>query len=296
MQLNEQRAIRRERDSVLSFASSLKMQRERVDTLGSLARQLERAARVQKSLLPDLSAPLGQYSFAALYRPCEALGGDFYDLFRDHDSAALLVCDVMGHGIEAAMTTMLVKAVFQEAAATTIVPRDLLARMNAGLLPLVPRRVFVAAGVATLEGEGSAVRYAHAGLPHPFVLRSRTQRVEEVEVTGCPIGLFEGEGAATYEATTLTLEWGDVFLIASDGLGSIVNDLDESFEDGFLQEGLARVAGQAGEAVIEHLMASAIQFSGGKPSPDDINLIAITRGSRPVSGFPRHSMADLQNR
>jgi serine phosphatase RsbU (regulator of sigma subunit) len=113
-----------------------------------LREEIARAARVQRSLLPDVSRPVGQFALTSLYWPCEALGGDLYDLAWRRDCAVLLVSDVMGHGVEAALITMLVKAAFQEAAETTGEPGELLLQMNARLRPMLPPRVFVAAAVA----------------------------------------------------------------------------------------------------------------------------------------------------
>jgi sigma-B regulation protein RsbU (phosphoserine phosphatase) len=248
------------------------------DSWWSLDNQVRRAAKMQKGLLPDLSEPYGDYHFAALYRPCEALGGDFYDIYRNGHRAALLVADVMGHGVEAALSTSAIKAVFQEIAATTLEPCELLARMSARLLQLVPRRAFVAAGVAILDRDASEVRYAHAGLPHPYLLRASSRTVEEVELAGCLLGLFQEDRLEAYERTCLVLEQGDVLLLASDGLGSIEDETEASFEEGRLQEALAQVAGRDGDAVVRHLMSEAVSFSQGKAPADDINLIAITRG------------------
>lgn len=247
----------------------------------SLEEQVERAARVQRSLLPDLSVPQGEFRFATIYRPCEALGGDFYDLVRFRHRATLMVADVMGHGIEAALTTMVLKVVFQETAVTICHPRKLLAEMNARLHALVPPKVFVAAGIASINLNSSELRFANAGLPHPFILRARPRRVEEVGLNGRPLGLFGDRRRASYEVSSLSLAPGDVFLIASDGLGSITTDEDEAFEDGRLRESLCRVAGHEGKEVIDGLMKEAARFCNGELPPDDINLVAITRMNRP---------------
>ncbi len=176
------------------------------------------------------------------------------------------------------MSTSAIKAVFQEIAPTTLKPCELLARMSARLRLLVPGREFVAAGVAILDRDGSEVRYAHAGLPHPYLLRADSRVVEEVELTGCLLGMFDDDRLEPYQRTSMTLEEGDVLLLSSDGLGSIENGAEMSFTEGHMQEALAQVAGSEGDAVVQHLMSEAVAFSQGKAPSDDINLIAITRG------------------
>lgn len=244
----------------------------------SLEDQVERAALLQRRLLPDLSAPLGDYRLAGLYCPCEALGGDFYDLARFRDRAVLLVSDVMGHGVEAALTTPLVKAVFQEAAGVSGQPLAILDDMHARLSGMIPEGVFVAAAVVTLDlRERTLLRLANAGLPHPFVLRAGSRKVRRVAVNGLPLGLFGERGWCRHEATTVHLAAGDVLLIASDGLGAIESETRECFEDGHLLQALSRVTGRDGKEVIRSLINEASDFSGVRPQPDDINLVSVTR-------------------
>jgi serine phosphatase RsbU (regulator of sigma subunit) len=242
-----------------------------------LRQQVERAARVQRSLLPDVSAPIGEFRIANLYWPCETLGGDFYDFAWRGDCAVLLVADVMGHGAEAALITMLVKAAFQESAAGTGEADEILTQMDARLHRVAPERVFVAAAAAKLELEGSEIQLANAGLPHPFVLHASERRVDEVLLDGRPLGLFDGREQNPYGVRRLSLAPGDVLLIASDGIGAIEGTCGRCFEDCRLRQVLAELTGQDGRSVIDRLVAQAVAFGRGRPFPDDINLLAVSR-------------------
>jgi phosphoserine phosphatase RsbU/P len=242
-----------------------------------LQEELERAGRIQRSLLPDVSRPVGQFGLTSLYWPCEALGGDLYDLTRRRDCAMLLVSDIMGHGVEAALITMLVKAAFQETAEATGEPGELLLRMNARLSRMLPPCIFVAAAVARLELEGSDIRIANAGLPHPFLLHASERRVEELRLDGRPLGLLDGQGESLYPVRRLSLEPGDVLLLSSDGIRCVESTCGQCFEDCRLQQVLAELTGQEGRNVIDRLAAQAVDFGRGRPLPDDINLVAVSR-------------------
>jgi phosphoserine phosphatase RsbU/P len=254
----------------------------------TLRAQLQRAARVQRSLLPDLSEPVGAFGLTSLYWPCHGLGGDLYDLALRQDCAVLLVADVMGHGLEAALIAMLVKAAFLEASEATGEPCELLVRMNARLRRLLPSRVYVAAAVARLALGGAGIRLANAGLPHPFLLHASERRVEELELNGRPLGLFEERPETGYRVLRLTLGSGDVLLLSSDGIGCIEGAAGECFEDCRLRQTLAEVTGQEGPNVIDRLAAQAVEFSRGRPLPDDVNLIAVSRNG--------HRLADSGGR
>jgi Stage II sporulation protein E (SpoIIE) len=252
-----------------------------------LREQVRRAAGVQRSLLADVSGPVGEFRLASMYLPCEALGGDFYDLSWRRDCAVLLVSDVMGHGVEAALITMLVKAAFQDCADKTGEPAEILRDMNGRLHRTLPERVYVAATVARLPLEGSDVQLANAGLPYPFLLRAAPRRVDELRQDGVPLGLFDGQ--RDYDVGSVSLSPGDVLLIASDGLGCVESGQDQWFEDHRLRQVLEDLAGQDGRRVVDRLVAEVIEFGHDLPLPDDINLIAVSR-----NGFPRSAETDCQ--
>jgi phosphoserine phosphatase RsbU/P len=241
-----------------------------------LRADVERAARLQRSLLPDVSMPIGPFRLTSFYRPCEALGGDLFDLTWRQDCALLLVSDVMGHGVEAALIAMVVKAAFQETAEDTGEPGELLARMSARLRRISPESMFVAAAAVRLEPNGSDLQIASAGLPHPFVLRGSARRVDEIPLDGRPLGLLDGDGRGQHGACRLSLAPGDVLLIASDGIGSVQSARGEWFEDGRLRQVLAGLTGQGGRSVIDHVVAEAVAFGQGGPLPDDVNMVAVS--------------------
>lgn len=242
-----------------------------------LERELEMAGRIQRSLLPESFPSLDGYRFAHLYQPCEAVGGDFYDYIHDGGNATILVSDVIGHGVQAALSTMLLKGIFQETAARTGDPVELLTEMNGRLHRILPDGMYAAASVIALEPDRPKLVFANAGLPYPFVLRHDEKRLDEIALAGPPLGLFGDIGLIQYEARETEMDAGDVFLVGSDGLGSIIGDGDELFEDRAMREALTRLAGSAGDIVLEKLVETATSFANGRPQPDDVNLVAITR-------------------
>jgi serine phosphatase RsbU (regulator of sigma subunit) len=289
----EEKSLRKQLSEKVNALDKLVMEHSELESRHRfLERELEMAARVQQSLLPDHFPALDGYRFANLYRPCEALGGDFYDFALDGERATIIVSDVIGHGIQAALTTMLLKGIFQETATGASDPIALITEMNGRLHRIMPEGMYVAASVLSLDPTGSNLRFANAGLPYPFVLRGSEKRLDEIALAGPPLGLF-GDGALIdYEERSTKLEPGDVFLVGSDGLGSITGAGDELFEDHELRKVLTEIAGMAGNGdiaavvdgqnVIEKLMEKAEAFSGNRPLPDDVNLLAITR-SGPTS-------------
>jgi sigma-B regulation protein RsbU (phosphoserine phosphatase) len=246
---------------------------------------------MQRSLLPDITAPVEGFRIACSYRPCETLGGDFYDMFRDRSEATLMVADAMGHGLEAALLTMLVKAVFHEMSPIIKEIDTLLWVMDAHLRRLIPEDSFVATAVLRLERGSPEVAISNAGLPYPLILRAGSRTVEEVRSTGIPLGLDVQKPEPTYEVRRLELAQGDVLLVCSDGIGSIESRSGVEFGDHHLRRAVDRLPGLSAEVVVGVLVEEAQSFGGGRPFKDDVNLIAVTRTSPEQSPRARVSAA-----
>jgi serine phosphatase RsbU (regulator of sigma subunit) len=243
-----------------------------------LEKELEMAGRVQRSLLPERFPALDGYRFSNLYQPCEAVGGDFYDFVQFGGRTVILVSDVIGHGVQAALSTMLLKGIFLETAATISDPVELLTAMNERLHRILPDGMYAAGSIVVVEAGSPELQFANAGLPYPFVLRGADKRLDEIALAGPPLGLFGDIQILQYEARTSRLESGDVFLIGSDGIGSVEGEGSEIFEDRRLRQVLTELAGLDGDEVIKKLMEKASAFANGRSQPDDVNLVAITRG------------------
>ncbi len=242
-----------------------------------LVRAIDKAARIQRSLLPRCFPEVEGYHFANLYRPCEAMGGDFFDFAQQNGDSVIIVCDVVGHGLQAALTTMLLKGVFQETAAKTMEPTEILTEMNLRLHNVFPEGMFTAAAVINLSTSWPEVQFSNAGLPYPYILRAADRRAEQVELNGTPLGMFGDYEISPYESRRLTLKPEDVLLVHSDGLGSISDRDGKQFEDKALLESLDALAGREGGRLIRELMDRALDFGNRDPIPDDVSLLAVTR-------------------
>lgn len=237
---------------------------------------LDRAARIQQSLLPARSPSLAGYEFAHLYRPCEEVGGDFYDYVECDGGLVFIVSDVIGHGFEAALTTMLMKELFEEVATVTTEPVAMLRAMNARLHRALPEGMFAAAAILKLCADPPQVQFANAGLPYPFVMRPSEGRVEEVELAGFPLGLFNGDTPLDFESRGLLLVPGEVLLVGSDGIHAVAGNEGESFDAERLSRLLVELMGRSGREILDGLLAE-VCFDDAEPLPDDVNLLAITR-------------------
>lgn len=242
-----------------------------------LEREMEMAGRVQRELLPTRLPQVEGFRIDNLYRPCHYLGGDYYDFAINQGRAIILVSDVSGHGAQAALTSMLLKASFQDAATKVQEPSELLGEMNATLYRFLPTGMFVAATLLCLDSHQSRIRLANAGLPYPFLLACSGRRWDQIPLSGLPLGMFEGRGLESYDVRDVQLAPGDVLLVTSDGLGDIGGSGDELFQERQLRQALIELSGRTGSEVIESLMDRATRFSSSQQLPDDVTMLAITK-------------------
>jgi serine phosphatase RsbU (regulator of sigma subunit) len=205
------------------------------------------------------------------------LGGDYYDFFKRPNELVVLVADVSGHGVQAALSSMVLKASFREAASQADGPIPLLDRMNTQLAKILPSSMYACAASLWITPDESRVRIANAGLPYPMVLRADSGRVDELALTGVPLALLPDVIPNAYDYREIELKSGDVLLLTSDGLGDVRNTKDEFFHDGPIGNALRELRGKPGAEVIDGLVKSATSFRKGEANPDDICVVTLTK-------------------
>jgi sigma-B regulation protein RsbU (phosphoserine phosphatase) len=139
-----------------------------------------------------------------------------------------------------------------------------------------PSGMYAAATIAWL-GDDGRIHLTNAGLPYPYVLRAEQKKLEQVPISGMPLGIFGKGGPATFDAREIVLEPGDTLLLTSDGIGDVQGADGEMFADNQLEPVLASRCGSSGDHLVETLIGKAKSFSEGRPIPDDISMVAVTR-------------------
>ena len=265
-------------DLIAEYEGLIARHRSLSDRHASVEREMEMTARVQQTLLPDEPPRITGYRVAWTFRPSSALGGDFYDFAQSETMTVILLADVSGHGIQAALTSMLLKASFQEAALTTATPGDLLERMNAGLHRFLPSGIYACAGLICVASNNDGMVVANAGLPHPRVVRSNG-RVDELPLDGIPLGMMAECPQSLRDQTEVEMSADDLLLFATDGLCEARNDADDDFETSGLEEVVAKLRGEAPDAAVQSLAAQAMEFNAGESLVDDLTIVAVRRSS-----------------
>jgi sigma-B regulation protein RsbU (phosphoserine phosphatase) len=252
---------------------SLEIQRlemERDDLIERLTADLARARRYQMALLPkDLPRRYGPIEVAAGFVTCEAVGGDIYDVMPMPDGRLLLmVADVVGHGVAAALVTGIIKTAITR---TLRIDADLAQAAQAvidSLAPLSQQRV-VTLILAMIDVTSRTMHYLNAGHP-PALVWSDGAKPRTLDAT-TPLLSF-GLGLGARPVAAVPFEPGERLALYTDGLYEMRDPAGEEYGRERLQGALPRRRGSISE-VAAGTMEVARRHAGGRPDDDDLTLL-----------------------
>ncbi len=196
----------------------------REQELTKIQEELDVARRIQSSILPAAFPDSPHFQVAARYLPMTSVAGDFYDFVVAHpQQAGLLIADVSGHGVPAALIASMVKLAAASQRAHAAQPSVFLSHMNSALMGNTQNQ-FVTAAYVHLDSCSSELRYSAAG--HPPMLLLRNGDITKVEENGLMLAAFD---FASYSTVTHPLERGDRILLYTDGVVEAANSAGEFF-------------------------------------------------------------------
>lgn len=254
------------------------------ERLASVNKELEIARQIQSSTLPQSVPKLKGIEIAARYEPMSAVAGDFYDfLIMDEKRVGILIADVTGHGVPAAMIASMLKVALAGQAAQAEDPARVLSGLNRALCGKFEEH-FVTAAYLFVDLEKRLLRYSGAGHP-AMMLASRTGgKVKEIEENGLMLGLFP---EAVYASVELAAALGDRCLLYTDGLVEAKNAEAEEFGKARCEKLLEAQRDMPPASLADALLGRVAEFSGralGRAQEDDITVVVLGFGEDDEQG------------
>lgn len=263
-------------DKISELDKVVREKRELVDHDQILREDLKAAQRLQQSLLPDAMPSTNGISVAAAYHPALEIGGDFYDVIElDNGLRAIMMADIQGHGIQAALNTALVKFAFSSFQGRRVDAAEIMVGMNEVLTKGLPSEVFVAALVLVLDKQPGQCQIVNGGLPHPMLYRHSNDDVVRIPATGLLLGLTDNSVYKCDAPTSIRLQTGDRLILYTDGLSETENAAGEFFDSGPMMDTIKSHAHGTVESITEALASEAGKFRCCEENLDDITMLVL---------------------
>ena len=237
--------------------------------------ELQTARSIQKSFLPHASPKHDSWDMSAQWHPVREVAGDFYDFHRLPDGRlAVVIADVSGKGIPAALFMALTVTVLRFAMSLNLSPEKLLDRANQSIIANQQSRMFVTAFIVYIDMDGGALEIANAGHNPPLVYRAATETCEYITLEGTAIGIFK---RATYEHAVIDLSPGDIMALYTDGITEIINEVEEEYGEERLESLLIANAELSADEITKRILDDTSRFAGDKGIFDDETMVIIKR-------------------
>lgn len=238
-------------------------------------KELEQAGDIQRRLLPARPPDVPGVDLAGYNAPCRTVGGDYYDFFLYPDGrVALIVADVAGKGMPAAMLMSSLQARVQVLSEDVSDLATLVARLNRAICGNCPDNRFITFFMAVLDPKTGDLAYCNAGHNPPILARAGGS-VEMLEGGGVILGILP---KASYTEQRVKMGVGDALVLFSDGVTeSVRRDEDEEFGEQRLGELVAASVSLSSEDLLDKINRELATWLDGAPPADDVTLVIARR-------------------
>ena len=240
--------------------------------------ELDAARSIQRRFTPNFKPLIPRVNIKGVYYPAYEVGGDYLDYFQtDAGNWVVVIADVCGKGIPAALLMTMLRSTFRVEARKETSAKKLLCAVNEFMTMNLDERSFVTALCLIIAKNGSAMTYARAGHPMLLKLGLPGNLPENIACNGIALGLIPeiDKFSELLEEVHIPLKQGERYLIYTDGLVDASDPQKNSYGFHRLCELLSRDKNHDAEAIIASIMADIKAFTRGAPYHDDLTILAL---------------------
>lgn len=263
-------ALAREIDEYIKEITTISAEKQRIDT------ELNMARLIQVSMMPSVFPPFPdrhEFDIYATMEPAKSVGGDFYDFyFIDEDHFCLVIADVSGKGIPAALFMMVSKVILQSCAMLGKRAGEILTLTNDAICSSNEQEMFVTIWIGILELSTGKLRAANAGHEYPVLKQPGGEFALVKDKHGLVIGAMDGIHYREYE---LQLQPGSKLYIYTDGVPEATSTSEELFGVTRMVKALNRDPEASPEEIIHNVKVAIDDFTAGAEQFDDTTMLCI---------------------
>jgi serine phosphatase RsbU (regulator of sigma subunit) len=249
-----------------ALAKAIRKQRD------EFVRDVNLAAQVQRLFLPTARPAIGGMEIVGMMRPARVVSGDYYDYIPITDQKIqIVIADVAGKGIPAALLMSATAAAVQLEAGRERSMQEVVRRLNGGIHTVSDEGVrYVTLILAEIDVKERRLHFINCGHNPALLLRCRTGRLSLLPASGPPIGLFQNE---SYRLDSIELESGDLLVFYTDGVTEAENASGEEFGMERLSDVIRRGSQSTAEQLMRDIFESSAGFSEKNGFHDDVTIL-----------------------
>jgi sigma-B regulation protein RsbU (phosphoserine phosphatase) len=243
----------------------------------ALEKDLALGQQIQIGLLPESSPSLPGWEFASFYQAAREVGGDFYDfieLSEDPRRLGMLIADVAGKGVPAALFMARGSTMIRTTALAKRSPRAALSLANRLMMQGRKADLFLTAFYAVLDTESGHLTYTNAGHNPPLWFRYGKGQIQELRAQGIVLGIFK---EVELEDLEVSVAPGDYLVFYTDGVTEAMNASHDLFGQDRLEAAMNASKGASAKEVLDAIVRAIQGFTGDIPQSDDLTLFVVRR-------------------
>ena len=237
--------------------------------------ELDQACKAQQFMLPDYLPSNDEIKFEARYEPMGQIGGDYYDIIELKNGVyGILIADVTGHGIPAALLTFMTSLAFKSSAQKNYSTERVVSMTNKKLIDKMPNGAFITMFYAIYDSNTKVLTYTQAGHPYGFIVRPATKEAIPLSTRGSLVGVFKKD-KIKYGEQQITLQKRDKLILYTDAIIETRNKANQMIEMDNLRDFLISNCEAPIFNLFDKIYQYGIDFSGKPKYDDDFTLIGF---------------------
>ena len=237
-----------------------------------LEEELAEAQRIQQFLLPQQSPSIDELEIGIFSLPARQVGGDYHDFIElPSGELGIVVGDVVGKGMPAALLMASVQASLRAYAETSDSPKHIISQVNNLLCRYTESHKFVTLFYGILNPQTGILTYSNAGHNYPLIFREN-KYVCELDSTGMPCGILEN---TSYDEIKIEMKQGYIALFYTDGITEAMNSDEIMFGEQRLKNLVSKNSHLNLTDLVNSIREELSEFVGDEPQFDDLTLVAL---------------------